>query len=442
MSPRSRSAPPAADPAERALPGATGGGAGLYYGWVLVGALALTETISYGILAYAFPVFLAPMEAELGWSRTALTGAFSLAMLVSGLVAIPAGRWVDRRGPRALMTVGSLAAALLVLAWARVESLVAFYLIWTGIGVAMAAVLYEPAFAVIANWFVRHRGRALTVLTFLAGFASVIFVPLAAWLVQVQGWRAALVTLAAVLAVGTVLPHALLLRHRPQDLGLAPDGGLPGTAGPAMTGVERSIPAQVALRSASFRWLTLAFALATFASTAMFFHLIPFLTDHGHGAGFAAAAAGMIGIMALPGRLIFTPLGTRWPRPRVTAAIFALQALGVLVLLGVSGSAGVWLFVVLFGAGFGAITPARAALLAEAYGPAYYGSIGGVLALVLALARALAPVGASGLQATTGGYAPMLWTLALLSGLATLAVLRLGGARPTTLQPYPAMPRA
>jgi MFS family permease len=106
----------------------------------------------------------------------------------------------------------------------------------------MAAVLYEPAFAVVANWFVRGRGRALTVLTFMGGFASVVFVPLAAWLVAAHGWRTALLWLAAILAVLTVPPHALLLRRRPEDHGLAPDGAKPG-AGPrraaAAAGAER-----------------------------------------------------------------------------------------------------------------------------------------------------------------------------------------------------------
>jgi MFS family permease len=98
----------------------------LYYGWVLVFTLALTETTSWGILYYAFTVFLTPMQAELGWSRADLTGAFSVALLLSGLAGIPVGRWLDRHGPRLLMTLGSCVASLLVLAWAKVERLTTF----------------------------------------------------------------------------------------------------------------------------------------------------------------------------------------------------------------------------------------------------------------------------------------------------------------------------
>lgn len=394
----------------------------MFYGWVLVGTLAVTETVSYGVLQYVFPVFLAPMEAELGWSRTAMTGAFSLAALVAGFAALPAGRWVDRHGARGLMAAGSVLATLLVLGWARVESLAAFYALWIGMGAAMAAVLYEPAFAVLATWFDRLRGRALTALTFAAGFASVIFVPLATWLVQAYGWRTALAWLAAILGACTILPHALLLRRRPRDLGLEPDGGASGGTdemGPALRGVR----ALQAIRSASFRRLAAAFALSTFATTALAVHLIPLLLERGHSPAFAGAAMGAVGLIALPGRLVFTPLGTRWSRPAVTSAIFILQALGVAALLAGRGTAGVWAAVALFGAGFGAVTPARAALVAEFYGPLEYGRIGGAMAAFLALARAAAPVGASVLYVLGGGYTPVLWILMMASLAAAGAVL-------------------
>src|SRR5579885_2582407 len=131
---------------------------GVYYGWPLVVALAVAETTSWGILYYSFTVFLKPMQTEFGWSKTAITGAFSLSLAVAGLAGVPAGRWLDRHGPRLLMTAGSIGAVALTLAWAGVHSLVALYLVWAGIGVVTAAVLYEPAFWVVAVWFRRRRG--------------------------------------------------------------------------------------------------------------------------------------------------------------------------------------------------------------------------------------------------------------------------------------------
>lgn len=396
----------------------------MYYGWVLVLTLSLTETTSWGILYYAFTVFLTPMQEELGWSRAAMTGAFSLALLISGVSGVPIGRWLDRHGPRILMTIGSCAATLLVLAWAAVDSLTMFYLIWAGIGVTLAAVLYEPAFFVVATWFVRQRGRALTVLTFIAGFASVIYVPLAGWLVQRQGWRGALATLAGMLAVGTIPLHALVLRRRPEDLGLIPDGAnSPTSENTVEAAAGHGVPIGEALRDAAFWWLSVAFFLSQLATAAVAVHLVPYLIDIGYGAGFAAMATGLIGAMALPGRLIFTPLGDRLPRQQVTACLFLVQTLALLVLLLVYSMAGVYAFVVLFGIGFGAMTPARAALVADLYGPAHYGKINGVLALFVTGSRALAPVSAGAVYDWAGSYEPMFWGLLVASAVATVAVL-------------------
>src|SRR5579885_562826 len=260
----------------------------LYYGWVMLLAVSFTEMISWGVLYYAFTVFVKPMHAALGWSTAELTGAFSLALLCSAAAALPVGGLLDRYGTRWLMTGGSCAAALLALAWAMVKSLALFYLIWAALGVAMATVLYDPAFALVAAWFRRKRARALTALTFIAGFASVIFVPLAQWLVQIQGWRMALVTLALLLAIITIPLHALALRRRPEDLGLAPDGiAAPGPAPSASPVLEQSISTQAALREGTFWWITLAFALATLVAGAITVHLVPYLIDRGYPASFA-----------------------------------------------------------------------------------------------------------------------------------------------------------
>lgn len=399
---------------------------GVYYGWIMLLAVSFTEMVSWGVLYYAFTVFLKPMHASLGWSTAELTGAFSLALLVSAVAALPVGRWLDQHGTRWLMTGGSCVAALLVLAWARVDNLIVFYLIWCGIGIAMAAVLYEPAFALVATWFRRRRARALTVLTFIAGFASVVFVPLAQWLVQTLGWREALVTLALLLVVVTIPLHALVLRRRPADLGLAPDGSVePQTV--ALTqvahGGEEDVPTTVALRGSAFWWITAAFALTMLGAGAITVHLVPYLIDSGYSASFAASMVGLIGILALPGRLVFTMLGERISRRLVTALLFLLQAVALPTLLIIPGVAGVVCFVVLFGVGFGAITPARAALVADHYGSTHYARINSILGLFVTGARAVAPVGAGIMYDFLGAYPPIFWTLAGVSLLAVGAIL-------------------
>ena len=128
-----------------------------YYGWTIVWTLAVTETVSWGILYYAFAVFLVPMQTELGWSTPQITGAYSLALLVTMILSPPLGHWLDRSGPRVPMTIGSVLGTVLLVAWSRVESLAGFYLIWAGIGVAIALTLYEPAFAAASTWGCPYR---------------------------------------------------------------------------------------------------------------------------------------------------------------------------------------------------------------------------------------------------------------------------------------------
>lgn len=396
----------------------------IYYGWVMVLTLSLTEITSWGILYYAFSVFLTPIKDSQGWSVAEITGAYSLALLLSGVAAIPVGRWLDRHGPRVLMTIGSVAATALVVAWSRVDSLLGFYLVWAGIGLAMAAVLYEPAFQVVAIWFRRHRARALTVLTFIAGLASVIYIPLSERLVSAYGWREALLILAVILGCLTIPLHALVLRRSPEQVGQTPDGLLVSAPVATRDAPEAAVTPRDALRSPAFWWLTGSFVLAMLATMTMTVHLIPYLIDRGFSSGFAASAAGAIGLLALPGRLIFTPLGERVHRRVVTAAIFVVQMAALAILVLTPGKWGVVLFVILFGAGFGAITPARAALVSDLFGASSYGAINGVVALCITVARSIAPVGAGLLLVALGSYTPIIWLAAGLSGAAALAALR------------------
>jgi MFS family permease len=396
---------------------------GLYYGWVVVGTLATTETISWGILYYAFAAFLVPMQQELGWSTAALTGAYSLALLVSGLAAIPVGRWVDRRGPRLLMTLGSIGGALLLLGWARIETLPAFYLLWAAMGLVLAATLYEPAFTVVAVWFRQRRSRALLLLTFVAGFASTIFLPVATALIERYGWRQALVMLAIFLALTTIPAHALILRRRPEDLGLHPDGALPAETARLHPDERDGISLREALREHAFWWLTAAFFFGTLSSVAVAVHLIPFLLGDGYAPGFAALATGLIGATQVAARVVVTMAGNRVPAVPLTAAVFALQGAAVLILLTWRQASGVLLAVVLLGAGRGAVTLMRASLIAERYGRTHYGAIGGTLALFVSGAAALAPVGAGVAYQVAGGYPPVFAGLAGISGLAALAML-------------------
>ena len=400
----------------------------MYYGWPMLAGLSFAETVSWGIVYYAFSVFIRPMEIDLGWSRAQVTGAFSLALLVGGIAAVPVGHWLDAHGPRALMTAGSLAAVVLLVAWSRVHSILGFYLVWAGLGLAMAAVLYEPAFAVVATWFVRHRHRALMILTVCAGLASTIFVPLAGWLLVRQGWRSAIVTLAAILAVTTVPIHALLLRRSPRAIGLDVDGdardplvvpnGLPPTPPAA--------PIREALGGRAFWILTSAVVLSSLAAVATVVHLIPFLLGRRLPLSTAALAAGGIGLMQLPGRLFYVPLRRRLSVVGATATVLAVQAFALAWLPMVRGRLGLAVFVIAFGMGNGAATLVRATGIAELFDPGVYGRVGGLVALFTAVARAAGPIAAALAYQSLGSYGVVFWSLAALLavGAATLPLTR------------------
>lgn len=402
-----------------------------FYGWRIVTALAVTETVSWGVLYYAFAVFQVPMRAELGFTTAQTSGAFSLAVLVTGLAAVPVGRWLDRHGARGLMTAGSVAAVLLVVAWSRVHSLLGLYAVFAGVGLVSAAVLYEPAFAVVVRWFAVGRSRALLAVTVVAGFASSIFLPASDLLVRAVGWRDALLVLAGVLAVTTVLPHALVLRRDPADLGLHPDGA---AAPPAMSssathrsagGLRRT--ARWALRDPLFGWLTLGFAANTLAVVVVAVHLVPFLREHGHGGTFAAVAAGALGALSVTGRLAVTGATRRWPTAAVTAVAFAVQAVAVVVLLAAGSSTeGAVAFVLLFGLGFGVGTISRPALLADAYGTASYATLSALGGVAFTAAKVVGPVAAGLAVTATGSWTPVLLGLFAAAAVASVAAARAG----------------
>lgn len=410
-----------------------------YYGWAIALALAVTQTVGYGIAYYTFSVFITPMEAELGWTRTQVSGALSIALLVSAACAYPLGAWIDRNGARLPMTFGAVGASLLLVAWSQVTSLWAFYLIWVGMGVCYAAMLYEVAFTVVNQWFARYRGRAMAIITFSAGFASTIFQPLAAWLLPAYGWRGSVLILAGVLAVLNIPLHALVLRHSPAALGLLPDGEpLPPTGGvPAQ---RPGATLEQALRSPAYWQLVVAFCLALFAASAVRFHFIPFLIDIGLQPTFAATAAGAIGLMQVVGRVVFAPLDERVSSKTLLGGVLGLHTAAILMLLFGPALVWVWLFIALFGAAVGAKTLARAAVVAELYGTASYGRISGVMAVFSTIAATLGPVSAGWLYDHTGSYRLMLWGGVGLMAVATGIVLAMKPYRAlTALEPEPSM---
>ncbi|MEV6273362.1 MFS transporter [Kribbella sp. NPDC051936] len=355
----------------------------------LVGALAVTQTVGYGVLYYAFSVILGPMSADLGIPHITAAGALTVAVLVSGLLSIPVGRWLDARGGHGLMTVGSLVGSLAVLGWSQVHNAVQLYGVFVLIGVASAMVLYEPAFTVVvAAMEPARRAKALLGITLVAGFASSIFIPLTGQLVDRIEWRPALVTLAILLATLTIPLHGIGLRHastaRHHERRL------------------RTSPAWV-LRDPAFWLLAATFVLHGAALAVIAVHLVQYLMSLGHPAVVAATLAGLLGLLSVTGRVV-TTLSTRW-LPMATIVGFILVGQGAAMsLLPVLGHQlpGAIACLVLFGLGFGVASIATPAILLERYGATGYGTIAGTLAAPILSAKAIAPLGGALLAATLG----------------------------------------
>jgi len=264
----------------------------------------------------------------------------------------------------------------------------------------------------IANWFERKRGRAMAFLTVGAG-ASGIMVTVLAWLISLYGWRSALVILAVVTwAVG--IPAAMLVRRRPEDYGLAPDGepapavapvAAPAAAdGPPPPPVAEGMTVREALRSRAFWFLSLAFAFSWFGTTAIVVHQIPALTATGFSTESAALAVTLMTLISLSGRLGFGWLADFRDKRLVLAGAFALQTLGMLLFAAVH----VWWhlipFLLLYAPGYGGNISVRPALQAEYFGRRALGSIMGLTFFITSLGNVLGPVFVGWMYDVTDSY--------------------------------------
>ncbi len=388
----------------------TGARSRVFYGWWMVAGLSVTELVSWGVLIYAFSVFVVPMRDELGMSSAALNGAYTTGVVICGIVGIPVGRWLQRHGSRALMTTGSLLAVAGLLSWSQVHTLAELYASFCLIGLATAATLYEPAFAVTAAWFHRRRAHAVLILTIAGGLSSTVFSPLTSALVNEQGWRTALISLAVIVAVVTVPIHALLLRRHPADLGLQPDGAPLTTHNPpprpARTPEDNGRPAptgaepprdQPARQLRSLWWITTSMTAHTAAKVAISVILVAYLTDRGYSLSQAALAASGIGLFQVIGRVTTTALRQRIPEHRSAIALFIASGLALpLPLLttghGPSATISIAALVVFLGLGYGLTDLLRGTLVAEYYGPEQYARLNGIISTFAYAGRAAGPL--------------------------------------------------
>jgi MFS family permease len=382
----------------------------------LVLRLSVAQLISWGSIFYMFSVVLEPLERDLGLSRAEVSVAFSLAVLAEGLMAYPVGRWIDQGHERWVMTLGSVLAGTCLILHSKVTSLIGLYTVWLGLGVAMAAVLYSPAFALITRRFPHNFRRAIITLTFLGGLASTVFIPLIAWLISAWGWRQALLVLAALHLMVCVPLHWLSLGNAPKRLGwVAVAGRDPGL--------------KPLLHSAPFLLIGVFTVLLMSVTVAIPAHLVSLLRENNLPEAWVIALPAAIGVMQVTGRLLLYFFEHHADLHQVNRWVPMLIPLGVLVLLAAPLS-GTWRlglvvgFVVVYGMGNGMLTIVKGTAMAMYVSRTHVATLNGALGVPLALARAAAPALLGWMWSPQSGYRDGLWLLLGLSvaGVAALVL--------------------
>lgn len=369
----------------------------------VLATLCVTVTVAYGVLYYAFTVLAPAIVEDTGWSAPAVTAAFSAGSLFGALAGILAGRVMQHRGPRIVMTTGSVLGAAAIGLIAAAPSLPVFVAGWLIAGAASAGTFYPPAFAALTQWFGAGRVRAITTLTLVAGFASTVFAPLTAFLGEELGWRGTYLVLAGLMLV-TAPAHALL----PQLSSRRPAGQGPS---PVRGASDRSV-----ITSRRFLLLSASGALTSLAMYGSLVHLVPLLLERGIGVQLAAWALGLSGAGQVAGRLLYPALDRRLAPNRRASLVVALIAVTLLALAVVPGPAMILITIaILGGAARGLFTLVSATAVSDHWGPERYAALNGVYNAPLGIAAALAPAFGASVAVWSGGYAGLFVVLSLLA---------------------------
>ena len=366
--------------------------------------LSIAQTVSWGILFYGFAVFIKPLTEEFGWSKAEITGAFTLCLLVSGLVSISAGGILDRFGGRWLMTGASALGVVLLGAASFTESLLSYYLVWIGIGLVTAATFYPSGFAVVVATLGGRARQGVTLMTLIAGFASTVFIPLISLLIDQVGWRDSFMYLGIILLATSVPIHGIVLRQE-----RVPGAG--ATDRPRIFTIDlKSGPVAAALRNSKFWWIGICFTANSFVMAGVTVHIIPLMLERGFNMATVIATTAMIGPCQVSGR-IFVTVFEKWIDFRMAgliSCIFLLIGFALLSFAQPDNSLN-FIFPIFYGAALGIITIVRALAVPELIGPAAYGALNGLLGFASAMALAATPVLLSWIWLISGNYtAPLI----------------------------------
>lgn len=387
-------------------------GEGIFYGWLIVGVLFFISIIDGGF-TYTFSTFLKPLTQEFGWSRAETATAFSLYLLVAGLV-LPAWGWlIDHVGARWVFLLSALIDGVALLLLSAVSSLPGFYALYLFLGVGLAGIGPMPVGKVITQWFVDKRGLAMGIALVGASGGGLVLVPLCGFLIAEFSWRVGYQVLAGLSLFGMLPLVWFFVVNSPQEKGLKPLGQDYSKVRHTLLGPEpeqdvRDWTLRQALSTSTFWRLGAAFCLGLMAGGAVHAHQVAFFQDAGYSLELASTITGISLGMSMAGRFLAGWVSEHIRHPHaILAGCLCMQAVGIGVLLFLE-SLGFWaltLFVSLFGLGYGGMIVLWPLIVGHDFGRQAFGAIAGVLGtLGLSIGGALGPVIAGVLYDNTGNY--------------------------------------
>ncbi len=418
---------------------------GIHYAWVVAGAIFLTALTTAGAVGIPGALIL-PMGREFGWDTAEISSALGLRLALFGVMAPFAAALIERYGIRPvvmaaiLLIIGGLAGALVM---TRVWQLILFWGVAVGIGTGMTALVLS---AIVANrWFAAHRGLALGLLTASSATGQLVFLPLAAWLADNWGWRAALLPAVISLALAAILVM-LFVRDRPSDLGLHPFGGMaaappdplrPPASPQAVIGRTFTVLAEVS--ASPVFWILFATFFICGVSTGGLIqtHFIALCGDFGMAPLAAASVLAAMGVFDIIGTIGSGWLSDRYDSRKLLFWYYGLRGLSLLYLPSSSFTIyGMSFFAVFYGLDWIATVPPTVRIATTVFGRERAGIVFGWVFAAHQLGAATAAYGAGLSRTVAATYLPAFY----IAGAACLgAALLILAVRPTSSEPVPAV---
>jgi MFS family permease len=366
--------------------------------WLLIVTVWLTLGVTFGLM-FSFSVFLVPLLEEFRWSRGLAAGAFSLSAVVQGLISPAVGTLVDRFGPRRLILWGAVVLGLSSVLGSQITAVWHLYAV-TGVltAVGISAVGWVPSAALVAQWFAQRQATMMGLAFSGMGVGVLTIGPLAQWLISAYGWRDAYLFL----GIGTLALLVPLVWLGVHDAPRAAPA-VSARGGTSADGVR----IRDALRTRAFWALFLAYMCTPLAVFTVITHQVAFAVDHGFPRLFVAGIFGLTGFMSIAGRVVFGWAADRIGRALSATISYACTAVGTLALLSIEPwphPAGLYVYALLFGLGFGARGPIITAIAAARFPGRRFGAIYGYMSIGNGFGGAIGPWFAGALFDVTGSY--------------------------------------